>query len=131
MQKAIVVRLTVEDGEPVGRSFEVDPCNSGPHHPLRRLLAAGWQVVQVHPIPKESACLLILDRGAPESRPSSRRELTLVDLNHPAPRQPLPAAPRSRQASSEWGQTIPLGVFRIDPGHGDAARDTGSSRTER
>lgn len=142
MQKAIVVRVAVEGSDAVGRSFEVDPCSGAPAQPLRRLLAAGWQVAQVHPIPNESACLLILDRSPAAERPTSRHELTLVDMNHPAPgltpssgrkprtASPLPSAGRAKPSASEWDETIPLGVFRLDPGHGERREEGRGNREQ-
>lgn len=123
MQKAVIVRATLEDGREVCRSYDVDPVPGAPSHPLRRLLAAGWHVVQICPMTNDvdNACLVILDREpSGGGRPASKQDLSLVEMDHPSPWASHSAASKSRQASNKWdGQTIPLGIFRIDPGHVD------------
>lgn len=122
MQKAVIVRTTLEDGQEICRSFDVDPVPGSPTHPLRRLLAAGWKVVSVCPMTNEieNACLLVLDRDQNNPRPTAKPDLSLVDMNHPTPWISIQSAPKGHDAAGKWdGQTIPLGIFRIDPAHVD------------
>ena len=122
MQKAIIIRTTVEDGREGTFSYEVDPVGASPPNPLRRLLAAGWQVVHVCPMTNEidSACLVILDKAPGGNRPAARKDVGLVDMNHPSPWLSIPHPAATRQAADQWdGETIPLGIFRIDPAHVD------------
>jgi hypothetical protein len=121
MQKAVIVRATLEDGREVCRSYDVDPVPGAPSHPLRRLLAAGWNVVQICPMTNDvdNACLVVLDREPAGGRPAGKQDLSLVEMDHPGPRASH-SANKSKQASNKWdGQTIPLGIFRIDPAHVD------------
>lgn len=122
MQKVIIVRTGIEGGREGAYSHEVDPLGSAPPHPLRRLLAAGWEIVHVCPMNSEidSACLVVLDRPAAPPRPSGTRDLSLVEGDRPGPRlQTSPSRP-IRQAADKWdGETIPLGIFRIDSAHQD------------
>jgi hypothetical protein len=124
MQKALIVRTSVDAGKEGVFSYEVDPVGASPANPLRRLLAAGWEVVHVCPMTNdlESACLVILDRPAPgQPRPAARKDLSLVDMNHPSPWMSVPGrADKSRAAMDDWdGETIPLGIFRVDPAHAE------------
>ena len=112
MQKAIVVRTSLEPGKEGVFSFEVDPVGPVMPNPLRRLLAAGWEIVQVCPMTNdlESACLLILDRPLP-NRPAAKKDVPLVEMNHPSPWLGLQAATSKTRASSEkWdGEDYSLG----------------------
>lgn len=129
MQKAIVVRGSLEPGKEGVFSYEVDPVGTAPPHPLRRLLAAGWEIVQVCPMTNdlEAACLLVLDKpttGSP--RPSARKDLSLVDMNHIAPWQSGgQAGSKTRAQNESWdGETIPLGIFRVDSAHVEEQKQT-------
>jgi hypothetical protein len=129
MQKAIVVKTSLDPGKEGVFSYEIDPVGSAPPHPLRRLLAAGWEVVHVCPMTNdlESACLVILDRPSGPNRPASKRDVNLVDMNHASPWMGLQtsASAGKTRANSEWdGETIPLGIFRVDPAHAEEPRET-------
>ncbi|MBY0586349.1 hypothetical protein K2X85_04185 [bacterium] len=133
MQKALIVRTSIEAGKEGVFSFEVDPVGATPTNPLRRLLAAGWEVIHVCPMTNdlESACLVILDRPAPgQPRPASRKDFSLVEMNHPSPwMSSAQRTEKSRAAAEDWdGETIPLGIFRVDPSHSDTAPSEITSR---
>ena len=124
MQKAIVVRTSLDPGKEGVFSYEVDPVASAPPHPLRRLLAAGWEIVQVCPMTNdlEAACLVVLDKPTPgQPRPAARKDFSLVDMNHPSPwlrnQQGAGSQTRAQQDGTWDGETIPMGIFRIDPAH--------------
>ena len=126
MQKALIVRTSIEAGKEGVYSFEVDPVGTTPANPLRRLLAAGWEVMHVCPMTNdlEAACLVILDRPAPgQPRPAARKDLSLVDMNHASPwMSSASRSDKTRASADDWdGETIPLGIFRVDPSHGEQA----------
>ena len=133
MQKALIVRTSLEAGKEGVYSFEVDPVGASPPNPLRRLLAAGWEVVHVCPMTNdlESACMVILDRPAPgQPRPASRKDQALVEMNHPSPWMSVPGrGDKTRAAADDWdGETIPLGIFRVDPAHAEPTTSDVTSR---
>ena len=128
MQKAIVVRTSLEAGKEGVFSFEVDPVGPAMPNPLRRLLAAGWEIVQVCPMTNdlEAACLLVLDRPAP-NRPATKKDVPLVEMNHPSPWLGLQgtSGAKTRASSEKWdGETSPLGIFRIDPSHAEETSES-------
>ena len=111
MQKAFVVRASAgESLKNLGRSWS-QAVDASEDRPLAALLAEGWRVASVCPMPGDfdSCCLVVLESGgATAAFPQPLPDVPLAALA--ALRTPsAPATARRR-----WdGETIPLALFGV------------------